>query len=127
MLRVRTRLYTWLERSILTLGWLRADELSKWKECERLVFVCTGNICRSPYAEVAAHRHGLRAVSCGTQTQTGLPANATAIEEAALRRVDLSSHATTRWQDFEIGKGDLIVAMQLRHAIAVWPRARAHG
>jgi protein-tyrosine phosphatase len=127
MLRVRTTLYSWLERSILTLGWLRADRPGKAPEWGRLVFVCTGNICRSPYAEAAARRRGLNAVSCGIDTQTGLPANATAIDMAQLRGVDLRLHTTTRWEDLAVSEGDLIVAMQLRHAYAVLPRARAAG
>jgi protein-tyrosine phosphatase len=127
MLRVRTTIYPWLERGLLALGWLNAQGVSKDKGWERLVFVCTGNICRSPYADAVARRHGLEAVSCGTETQTGLPANPTAIEVAQSRGVDLSSHVTTRWEDLGLGSDDLIVAMQLRHARAVLPRARAQG
>ena len=127
MLRVRTRLYPLIERSLLTFGWLRADETRHGRHCKRVVFVCSGNICRSPYAEVIARMRGLPAVSCGTHTQTGLPADATAIVEATRRAVDLSAHRTTRWEDFEPGDGDLLVAMQLRHARAILPRARDKG
>src|SRR5215475_9849794 len=98
---------------MLALGWLRADERRHGQRCKRVVFVCSGNICRSPYAEVAARMRGLPAVSCGTHTQTGLPADGTAIVEAARRTVDLSAHRTTRWEDFEPEDGDLLIAMQL--------------
>jgi protein-tyrosine phosphatase len=109
---------------MLALGYLKADEVRHGQRCKRVVFVCSGNICRSPYAEVVARMRGLRAVSCGTHTETGLPADSTAITEAARREVDLHSHRTIRWEDFALEDGDLLVAMQLRHARAILPRAR---
>jgi protein-tyrosine phosphatase len=92
----------------------------------RVVFVCTGNICRSPYAEFIARRHGIEAISAGIDTQNGLPADATALTEANRRGVDMSAHRTTRWQDVELREGDLIVTLQLRHALATRQRASAH-
>ena len=127
MLGVRARLYPWIERGVLATGWLRADQPRQWRRYARLVFVCSGNICRSPYAEAAARRCGLAAISCGIATEKGLPADGTAITEAAQRGLDLTSHRTTRWQDVEIGTGDIVVAMQLRHALTVLPRATAHA
>ncbi len=126
MLRVRTRLYPKIERGVLALGWLRANEARHSQGSKRLVFVCSGNICRSPYAQALARMRGMRAISCGTHTRPGLPADATAIREAARRDVDLTSHMTTRWEDVDLAEGDLIVAMQLRHAWTVLPRARAN-
>jgi protein-tyrosine phosphatase len=126
MLRVRTRLYPKIERGVLALGWLRAAEAKHGRGGKRLIFVCSGNICRSPYAEAIARMRGLNAISCGTHTRTGLPADGLAVTEAARRAVDLTSHTTTRWEDIELEEGDLIIAMQLRHAWAVLPRARAH-
>jgi protein-tyrosine phosphatase len=127
MLRVRARLNSAVERGVLTLGWLRADRLPQWQECARLVFVCSGNICRSPYAQEVARRHGLAAVSCGTHTNNGLPADSSAVREAAQRGVDLAAHRTMRWQNLQIDKGDVILTMQLQHALAVLPRARAES
>ena len=127
MLRVRAKLHSWMERGTLALRWLRGDDAEQWRSCERIIFVCSGNICRSAYAQAAAKMHGMAAVSCGTHTENGLPANATAISEAAHRGVDLNSHRTTRWRDIEVRKGDVIVAMQLRHAIEVLPRAFAYA
>jgi protein-tyrosine phosphatase len=69
---------------------------------------------------------GMRAISCGTDTRPGLAADKVAIAQAAQRAVDLTSHTTTRWEDVELEQGDLIVAMQLRHAWAVLPRAREY-
>jgi protein-tyrosine phosphatase len=124
MLRVRTRLYPGIERGVLALGCLRVDAERHWRNCERVVFVCTGNICRSPYAEAAARAHGINAVSCGTHTRTGLPADPVAIREAALRGRDMTAHGTQEWERIKLTTRDVVVTMQLRHAITVLPRAR---
>src|SRR3954468_647346 len=126
MFRVRHRFTSWTERCVLAAGMLRGSAAG-WQACERLVFVCTGNICRSPYGEVLARARGLTAISCGTDTDNGLPANTRATQVAAMRGIDLSAHRTQRWQDIETGPRDLIVALQLRHARAVLPRARHAG
>jgi protein-tyrosine phosphatase len=123
MLRIRRRLTALLEHAVFATGfWQEGD--ARWQDCNRLIFVCTGNICRSPYAEAAARRLGIAAISSGIDTQEGLPADPTAIAEAARRGLNLSSHRTTRWQDVEVHGGDIIIAMQLRHAVAVLPRIR---
>lgn len=63
-----------------------------------LVFVCAGNICRSPYAEVAfATRHSDLAAhhavsSAGTLPQDGRPTPSHGIGAAAARGVDLHAH-----------------------------------
>lgn len=124
MLQLRRRMYTWVERSILASGALGTGGRTLEPNPGRIIFVCTGNICRSPYAEFVARRHGLEAISCGTDTRAGLPADRGAMEEAHRRGVDMQSHLTTRWEDVELRPGDLIVAMQLQHAIVVRPRVR---
>lgn len=100
------------------------DSAEEWQKCTRLVFVCSGNICRSPYAEAVARSYGACAISCGTATQLGLPADGLAIKEAAERARDISAHRTMPWEQVTLTPGDVIVAMQLRHAIAVLSRAR---
>lgn len=83
---------------------------------ERLVFVCQGNICRSCYGEWLARRLGLRAVSFGLATNTGMPAFDLAVETAARFGVDLGAHRTTAVDDFRPGTGDLYLAMEARQA-----------
>jgi protein-tyrosine phosphatase len=124
MLSIRKRAYPLVERAVLATNFLRADGARFWAATGRLVFVCTGNICRSPYAEFVARAHGLCAISCGTHTTADRPADSTAIAEAARRDVDLQSHRTSRWQDLAIDPSDIVIATQLRHAFSVLPRAR---
>lgn len=87
-----------------------------WSRVDRLVFVCMGNVCRSPYAERKAAAYGLNVSSFGLDTQAGRPAFETALERAAVRGVDLSGHGSQRASEFEILSGDLLVAMEPRQA-----------
>jgi protein-tyrosine phosphatase len=94
---------------------------------DRLVFVCTGNICRSVYAEAVARSLGLEAVSAGIVTTPGLPANPQAIVEARARGLDLSSHRTRAWSDLELRQGDLVLPAQLHHLLVVRRRVLEEG
>lgn len=83
---------------------------------ERLVFVCLGNICRSPFGEYVAHRHGIRTAGFGLSTTTGVPAFDLGVETALERGVDMRSHLTTDFTDFNVLDTDLLLVMELRHA-----------
>jgi protein-tyrosine-phosphatase len=64
----------------------------------RVLFVCTGNICRSPMAEaIAAARHGAPGVtfaSAGTGGLPGRPASGPAREAMAEMGIDLTDHVS---------------------------------
>ncbi len=106
------------------LGGFRALRNVDWTRVQRLVFVCRGNICRSPYAEMLARRAGLATVSFGLTAKTGSPANPDAIENAAARGIDLGRHRSQRGEDVDIGPGDLLIGMELRQATALHHRAK---
>lgn len=120
---IRRRLYPILEQALLALGAFRAARKDVNRETLRIAFVCSGNICRSPYAEAFARRCGLSAISCGTHAENGSPADPAAVAEAAGRGVDLTEHRAARWRDLPLRPGDVIVAMTLRHVFLVLPRA----
>ncbi len=103
-------------------GGLAPYEAVEWDRVERLVFVCTGNICRSPYAEYRAAGLGLRVSSFGLDTQAGLPAFDVAMECAAARGLDLAGHGARKASEFDIRKGDLLIAMEPRQVHAMTPR-----
>ena len=71
----------------------------------RVVFVCTGNTCRSPLAEVLARRifagHALpvAVTSAGVAAAAGSPAAAEARQEAARRGLELEGHRARRVED----------------------------
>lgn len=57
----------------------------EWHRVERFVFVCNGNICRSPYAAAKAASLGLRSASAGLATKNGCPASEAARKHALWR------------------------------------------
>lgn len=125
MLHIRRRIQPWMERGALAIGRFTLKDASRWQEARQLIFVCTGNICRSPYAELVARKYGMNAKSCGIATTPNLPADKTAILEAGRRGCNMAPHRTTRWLDTPLVKGDLVVALELRHALAALPRAES--
>jgi protein-tyrosine phosphatase len=107
---------------------LREREKIDWQRVRRLMFVCTGNICRSPYGAEIARRLSIPAVSSGIDTHTDLPANTTALSVAARRGVDLSKHLTTQWQNVVPSDDLLVICMESHHVRAVRAlSARAHA
>lgn len=95
------------------LGLLRHYEEIAWHRVARVVYVCHGNICRSPYAEVATRvRHGLPAASFGLHATTGSGPNTAADRIAASRGIDLTRHHATSLEDFDWRHDDLLLAME---------------
>jgi protein-tyrosine phosphatase len=99
---------------------LRRFESVDWRAVRRIVFVCTGNICRSPYAEARARAAGFPAVSAALRGPSGAPADEAALAAAKAAATDLGSHRSTAIEDIELQPGDLLVAMEpwQAHALA---------
>lgn len=85
----------------------------------RFVFVCFGNVCRSPYAEVAAQSQGVSATSCGVEVSRSTPAELTAVEAASLRGMDLSAHRSRSIYEVQLDSADCLVVMAPAHLAAV--------
>ena len=91
-------------------------------EAFRLLFVCTGNTCRSPLAEAVAHaeirRRGWSQVdvrSAGVAVAPSGAASAQAVAVAAEAGLDLSGHRATPLSEGELARADLILAMSPSH------------
>ena len=84
----------------------------------RVLFVCTGNTCRSPLAESIARRiaaeRGIDAefTSAGIDALAGLPANDRALEVARDRGGDLDAHRARTLTRTVVDAHDLVLVME---------------
>lgn len=108
-------------------GALKSVGHPDWSCVRRLVFVCQGNICRSPYGHALAERAGISVASFGYATSTGASASTVAIKVAAERGVDLTKHKTTDLKDFKFEPGDLLLIVEPRHLTKLAPIPRLPG
>ncbi|MBZ2167852.1 hypothetical protein K8I84_03670 [Marinobacter sp. F4216] len=100
---------------LATVGAYRRYPAAKPDENQRLVFICSGNICRSPLAEVYARSLGREARSCGLDCTDGHPADPRARKFAAANGLSLDDHVTVNAKNFEFQDSDLIVVMEPSH------------
>lgn len=88
----------------------------------RLLFVCTGNTCRSPIAEALARREAIErgwsdveVASAGTSAWDGAPASDGALLVALERGLDLSTHRSQQLTKELVEAHDVILAMGPHH------------
>lgn len=105
-------------RMLCRMGVHRRYQRIDWARVRRLVFVCKGNICRSPYAEFRARSLGLPAVSAGLATTAGAPVDPGASREARRRGIDLAAARTTPVEHLELRDGDLVLFLEPAQASA---------
>jgi protein-tyrosine-phosphatase len=91
-----------------------------------VLFVCSGNTCRSPMAEVIArHEFETRGwshvavQSAGTGAASGAPASEQAIAVAAAAGLDLSGHASQPLTEDLLAWADIVLAMGSSHLAVV--------
>ena len=113
-----------------------ADE----KQVVRVLFVCTGNTCRSPLAAAAlaaelatvtsSDTARLEVLSAGISAAEGMPASRGSVEVAAASGIDLSGHRARRASAALARSADLVLVMEPLHRVAIEalgaPRERVH-
>ena len=90
------------------------------KQKKKILFVCTGNTCRSPMAEGIfnefAHKNGIDAFASSAGIFiTERTVSKTAVKVMAEIGIDISSHIPTQIDDVLINESDLILTMTENH------------
>ena len=95
-----------------------------------ILFVCTGNTCRSPMAEYlcekllakrlncpvdAVEQRGIVVLSAGLMAEEGQPASANAIEALKEYGIDLGNHRSLRLNETHVRFADFIFTMTRHH------------
>jgi protein-tyrosine-phosphatase len=85
----------------------------------RVLFVCAGNICRSPIAEHLLRRilrergiEGIEVASAGVIARDGDVPAARTLRAASVAGLDLSRHRATRFDPSLVREGELVLVME---------------
>ncbi len=88
----------------------------------RILFVCTGNTCRSPLSEAIARKIAIErgltdveAMSAGTSAHDGAPASDGSLLVGMERNMDLGGHRAQTLNRDLVRQADLILAMGPHH------------
>lgn len=102
----------------------------------RVLFVCTGNTCRSPLAaaalvhELGSDAHRVQVRSAGTSAWEGQSASEGSVRVAADDGIDLQSHRSQRVSVTEMRTADWVFVMEPQHRAALeamgGPHERVH-
>ncbi len=96
-----------------------------------ILFVCTGNVCRSPMAEgifrdLTRNRGQYRVLSAGTNAVDGQPPSAFALRAMTERGIDISGQRSRALKPADVDQADCIVGMTQGHVdtlALLYPRA----
>lgn len=101
---------------------------------KQILFVCTGNICRSPIAEgIVRFRsqqerisHNLYVHSAGTHAVVGSGASRNGIEVMASKGIDIRRHVAKQVTFNAVADAHLIIVMEEAHRAALFNLAPSH-
>jgi len=114
---------------ILRVGAYSEEELGNLSKVN-VLFVCTGNTCRSPMAEGMFRQYcaekmgckvdqldkkGYKIQSAGTMGLSGMPASAESVSACAGKGIDIKAHRSSALSQQLIGESDVIYTMSRSH------------
>lgn len=90
----------------------------------RILFVCTGNVCRSPMAEYLLRDQAPDGAawaigSAGVATEDGMPASGNAVAAMRELRIDIGGHRSRRLSAELVDEAYIILAMTRTHKEAI--------
>ena len=111
---------------------LFTTQLEPLRGMKTILFICTGNVCRSPMAEAlfrraAAGRGEFRALSAGLGAMDGQPPTAHSVEAMRKLGVDISEQRSRMLTAELVRQADYIFGMTHNHVDTVallYPQAR---
>lgn len=95
--------------------------MSSRESVYRVLFICTGNTCRSPMAVVAlerllgSERDRVEVLSAGTAARDGQPATQPTVELCRSEGYDVSAHRARRVTPALLAGADLVLTMEREH------------
>ncbi|MBK9233081.1 MAG: low molecular weight protein arginine phosphatase [Anaerolineae bacterium] len=101
---------------------------------KRVLFVCTGNVCRSPMA-TGLLRHRLQELgladqvsvaSAGVYALVGQPASANAVTTLAQRGIDIGDHVAHSLEIADVKTADIVLVMEEAHRRSIFYATPQH-
>jgi protein-tyrosine-phosphatase/predicted ATP-grasp superfamily ATP-dependent carboligase len=101
--------------------YMRRRAVQGVRNSTRVLFVCKGNICRSPFAEHYLKKllPDLNVASAGLLPSIGRKPPTAAIEAAASRNVDLSKHRSRVLSEEDVRSSDVVLVFEIEQFRAV--------